>query len=152
MKNFLLTAALLIVAFVATAQSGSTYYHRWQDTNDTLGANSTFTYDFNALVFGGQEVSRVWSYSVTVEADSLSGAAADSSTVFLQVSNAAYSDANPVWTTIETDEIDGTATQVFHYTGDLLEPRIRLLIYSKSGTKAIALRSYATFKERYRTK
>lgn len=145
-------ALCLLFSLSAVAQSGSAFFHTWSDTNDTLGVNSTFTYDFNTLTFNGQNISDTWSYSVTVEADSLSGAAADSSTVFLQVSNSPVTDANPVWVTIETDEIDGTATQVFHYTGDILEPRIRLLIYSKSGTKAIALRSYATFKRKYKTR
>ena len=157
MKNFLFTALLhLLFCSIAFSQSGSSFYHRWSDTNDTLGVNTTKTYDFNSLVFGTssrpQEISDTWSYSITVEADSLSGAAADSSTVFLQVCNCSTSDANPLWVTVETDEINGTATQVFHYTGDILEPRIRLLIYSKSGAKAIALRSYATFKRKYRTR
>ncbi len=155
-KLLFLAAALLFFGATAIAQSGSSFYHRWSDTNDTLGTNSTFTYDFNSLVFGTsarpQEITDTWSYSVTIEADSLSGAAADSSTIFLQVSNSALSDSNPLWVTVETNEIDGTATQTFHYTGDILEPRIRLLIYSKSGTKAIALRSYAVFKRKYKTR
>lgn len=155
-KLFFLAAVLCLFSAVATAQSGSSFYHRWSDTNDTLGLNSTFTYDFNSLVFGTsarpQEITDTWSYSITIEADSLSGSAADSSTIFIQVSNSALSDSNPLWITVDTDEIDGTATQTFHYTGDIYEPRIRLLIYSKSGAKAIALRSYAAFKRKYKTR
>lgn len=158
MKHLLALALTLFLAVTLSAQSGSAFYHNHTDTNDTLGLNSTFTYDFNALTTlfgvssGSRDITDTWSYSVTVEADSLSGSAADSSTVFLQVSNSPVTDSNPVWVSIEDDEIDGTATQVFHYTGDITEPRMRLLIYSKSGAKAIALRSYITVKRKYKTR
>ena len=158
MKHLLALAMTLFLAVTLSAQSGSAFYHNHTDTNDTLGLNSTFTYDFNTLTTlfgvssGSRDITDTWSYSVTVEADSLSGSAADSSTVFLQVSNSPVTDSNPVWVSIEDDEIDGTATQVFHYTGDITEPRMRLLIYSKSGAKAIALRSYITVKRKYKTR
>lgn len=160
MKNITaLTAILLFAVSVATAQSGSAFFHKWKDINDTLGVNTTKTYNFNALTdaFGngtatGQNISDTWSYSITIEADSLSGAASDSSTIFLQVCNCGVDESNPLWVTIEDDEINGTATQVFHYTGDILEPRMQLIIRSKSGTKAIALRSFATFKRKYKTR
>lgn len=146
MKSFLLAFALIFVGAFAQAQSGSVFFHTGSDTNDTLGAYTTYTYDFNTLEFSGQNVSKPWSYSITVEADSLSGAAADSSTVFLQIADASVTESNPVWVTIDSDEIDGTATQIFHYTGDLIAPRMRLVIWSQSGTKAILLRSFWSFK------
>lgn len=150
MKSFLIAFALLFVAAFAPAQSGSVFFHTGSDTNDTLGAYTTHTYNFNTLEFSGQNVSKVWSYSITVEADSLSGSAADSSTVFLQISDAPVTESNPIWVTVDSDEIDGTATQVFTYTGDLIAPRFRLVISSQSGTKAIALRAFWCFKLRYK--
>jgi len=152
MKNILFLGCLLFASLTLSAQSGAAYFKAFADTNDTLGLNSTFTYDMNTNMFSGQNITDTWSYSVTIEADSLSGSAADSSTVFIQVSNSPTTDSNPLWVNIESDEIDGTATQVFHYTGDLTEPRLRVLIYSKSGAKAIALRTYATLKRKYKTR
>lgn len=150
MKNLIVTLLLAITAITASAQSGASFFKTWSDTNDTLGAYSTFTYDFNTTLFAGQNISKVWTYDIVVEADSLSGAAADSSTVFLQVSNSSVSDASPLWYTVSTDQIDGTATQVFRYTGDITAPRMRLVISSQSGTKAIALRSYGAFKVKHK--
>lgn len=157
MKQFLFAIALLLLSALSlSAQSGNDFFLQHKDINDTLIANTTFTYDFNSLVFAqngrARDITDTWSYSVTIEADSISGAAADSSTVFLQVCNCSVTETNPLWVTIEQDEINGTATQVFHYTGDILEPRIRVLAYSKSGVKKIALRSYATFKRKYKTR
>lgn len=157
MKNILALAVALILATAAFSQAGSAFFKAWSDTNDTLGLNTTKTYDFNTLVFplnngSAQNITDTWSYSITIEADSLSGANSDSSTIFLQVSNSPLSDSNPIWVSLETGQINGTATQTFHYTGDIEEPRIRLLIYSKSGAKAIALRSYAAFKRKYKTR
>lgn len=158
MKHLLSLAITFLLAATLSAQAGSAFYHNHTDTNDTLGLNSTFTYDFNTLTTlfgvssGSRDITDTWSYSVTVQADSLSGAASDSSTIFLQVSNSPVTDSNPVWVSIEDDEINGTATQTFHYTGDIVEPRMRLLIYSKSGAKAIALRSYITVKRKYKTR
>lgn len=146
MKNILFLFSLLALVFTAQAQSGSTFYARGQDINDTLGVNSTFTYDINTLHFNGQEMSKTWEYSFIIEADSLSGSASDSNTVVLQVSNSSINDSNPLWTTIETGNIDGTATQIFRYVGTLYEPRVRLVISSKDTAKAIALRSYWTLK------
>ena len=147
MKNILLALLVVFVGSLSVgAQSGATFFRTWSDTNDTLGAYSTYTYDVNTLSFSGQNISKVWAYSIEIEADSISGSAADSSTVFVQVTSSSVTDASPVWKTIHTAEIDGTATQVFRYTGLLYEPRLRIIASSQSGTKAIAVRTYASYK------
>ncbi len=147
MKNILLALLVVFVGSLSVgAQSGATFFRTRSDTNDTLGAYSTYTYDVNTLSFAGQNISKIWAYSIQIEADSISGSAADSSTVFVQVTASPVSDASPVWKTIHTDEIDGTATQIFRYTGLLYEPRMRIVIWSQSGTKAIALHTNASYK------
>jgi hypothetical protein len=150
MKN-LIFFLLLAWSVTAQAQSGS-HYRLWSDTNDTLGAYTTNTYDLNTLAFGGNLVSDTWSYSIDVEADSLSGSAADSSNVYLQTCNCDFNTVNPIWHNLQAVDIDGTATQTWHWTGDIEGARLRIVASTQSGTKAIATRFYVTLKRKYRNR
>lgn len=133
MKN-LLVFALLMFATVLSAQTNSAkgvIYTINTDT-DTLGTSTTLTYEFQEKGRAVDFPTAGWEYSFIVQADSISGA--NAGTVALQVSNSLGA-STPVWVTIDTDEINGSAAQVFVYDGVMRYRRIRLLITSPSGTR-----------------
>lgn len=148
-KKILFILSLFVVFGIqAQAQSGSKSY--WSYTSlsgDTLEASSTKTKDFNNLLIGDQAFSKLCKYSITVFADSISGA--NAGTVTLQVSNSEPSTvaaASRVWVTLDTDTIDGSADQTFHYTGELTEKCLRVVVTSPSGTRKTALKILAVVK------
>lgn len=157
MKFKLLLATLLLfgAAPATFAQTGSRTLYTTASggiTGDTLGSSSTFTYDLNALVLPGvgggnaQDFTRLWRYSITVVADSLSGATAG--TISLQVSDApATAGSNVDWVTTSTGTINGTGQTLYYFTDTLAARRIRLRITSPSGSQSTALRIRATFKD-----
>ena len=128
--------ALLLSVFVVTrseAQTNAPKTFTWVETGDTLGTSTTLTYE--PVINGSTDKSKYWSYDIIVESDSISGA--NAGTVTLQVSNDApgTAAANVIWYNLASATIDGTADQVFHYTGTLNSRRIRVLVTSPSGTR-----------------
>lgn len=137
--------ALLLSAFVVTqveAQTNAPKTFTWTATGDTLGTSTTLTYE--PTINGSTDKSRLWSYDIIVEADSISGA--NAGTVTLQIANDSPGTAagNVIWYDLDTDTIDGATTQVFNYTGTLNARRIRVVVTSPSGTRRtdIELRAF----------
>lgn len=149
MKHFLSLVVVLLITVTATfGQSGRLFMEQFSDLNDTLETSSTFTYDFNLLLFNGQDISHPWSYSVIVEADSLSGANAGTATLQFSNSPSNVSAANATWYNVSTETIDGATTQTFHFTGEVSASRARLVITSPSGTRETALKVQGTLKRK----
>lgn len=134
--SFLGLLALLLSAFVVTqveAQTNAPKVFTWVETGDTLGASTTLTYE--PVINGSSDKSKLWTYDIIVEADSISGA--NAGTVKLQIANdpPGTASGSVTWFDLDTDTIDGTTTQVFNYSGTLYARRIRVLITSPSGTR-----------------
>lgn len=83
-------------------------------------------------------------YSIHVLADSLSGA--NAGTCYLQFSNHR---SGSVWYNAQTLTIDGTTTSQALWEGIVYARRVRVYWISPSGTRSVALRTYAAFKRVY---
>lgn len=152
MKQKIFTAIVLLffAACVSVhSQTVQKYFVQHYDLDDTLETSTTLTYDFNSLFFSGKDMTHAWSYSITIEADSISGA--NAGTVTFQVSDSPNSNSiSTLWYDHDTDTIDGATTQVFHYEGLLYSPKGRLTITSPSGTRQTALRVFVSLKRLYK--
>lgn len=146
MKN-LFFFLLLCIAFTATAQSSKNPFLTKVSTGDTLETSTTLLYDYNSLLANSQDFAREWAYSLTVVADSVSGA--NAGTITLQVSDtpASVAAASADWVDLDTDTIDGTGSSIFYYSGTLNARRLRLKVTSPSGTRKTAIRVNATLKD-----
>lgn len=138
LKVFILgLLALLLLVAVATrteAQTNAPKVFTWVESGDTLGTSTTLTYE--PVINGSTDKSKLWAYDILVEADSVSGA--NAGTVTLQISNDPPGTlaGNVIWFDLDSDTIDGSDTQVFHYTGTLYARRLRVVVTSPSGTRS----------------
>jgi hypothetical protein len=105
---------------------------------DTLGASEELLVSFLDKKGAEVDFTRQYDYSILVTADSLSGS--NAGTVNLQVSN------GNIWTTIDTDTIDGTTRQFFLYEGIIRARKLRVQVTTPSGAKSIALNVQASAK------
>jgi len=138
MKNFVLTFSLLLLAVCANfAQDPAnlTYYQIKSAGTDTIVNQDTVIWDLLELDFNRYE----WNYSLTIKADSVSGA--NGATAYLEVSNT-QAGLTPVWERLTTNAItiDGPGTQVTSMSGVLYWRRFRVVIISPSGTRRTAVR------------
>jgi hypothetical protein len=133
MKQLLFLFLLVpVVAISQTAPAKGDLLQIRTTGTDTLIATDTMSFAFQS---GGvdYDFTGLYEYSILVTADSISGA--NAGTVYLQVSNSKNDDTTPIWTTIDSDTIDGTVRQYFLYEGLLRARRLRIYIIGPSGTR-----------------
>lgn len=126
----------LLMPVFMFGQAKGDLYHFTQ--TDTLSASDEVILTFTDRNGAEMDFTRQYDYSILVTADSLSGS--NAGTVNLQVSN------GTIWTTIDTDAIDGTTRQFFLYEGTLKARYIRVQVTTPSGAKSIALNTQGAAK------
>lgn len=85
---------------------------------------------------------RPYTYSIQVQADSVSGA--NAGFAYLQISNDA---TGTRWHTAQTLTIDGTGSDYALWEGVLYGRKARVYFISPSGTRKVRLYTYAQFKQ-----
>lgn len=136
----ILSFALMMTSLTASAQTGI-----FRDFINFARADTLVNAETQTVEFGDDRNAgdwpRLWTYSITVDHDSISGA--NNGNCFLQISNSAPSETAE-WLTVATQILDGTS-DAFFFEGTLYARRIRLHTV-KSGTGRSAISYWAAFK------
>lgn len=136
MKNLLIVFGFLFFLFPSV--QGQDYL----TVRDSTVLTNQDTNIVNLLTLS-QGTKNLWAYSVTVRADSLTGA--NAGTVYLQFTN-----DGSYWTNHSSSiTIDGPASSYDEYTweGVLYARRMRVYAITPSGTRTVAVRTKAVLKK-----
>jgi hypothetical protein len=147
MKKSKINVVILGLALMLTSIAGiNAQTGIFRDFIDFSRTDTLINATTESIVFGTDRNAgdwpRLWTYSIQVDHDSISGV--NNGTCVLQVSNSGPAETAE-WITVSTETLDGTG-DAFIFQGTLYARRVRLL-FTKSGTGRSVYAYWATFKK-----